>query len=232
MHFTAAQYWAAPRDDKGLGANESGAAGQPTAGGRIGLYGGSFNPPHEGHLLVAGTALQRLKLDAVWWLVTPGNPLKDNSSLASLNRRIGESEALIRQSPLADKIYVTAFEQTLGARGSADLLDFLIPANPNTHFVWIMGADNLADFHHWHNWRHIMEIAPIAVINRPGFDDADKAPAAQAFAEARLNETEAANLALRKPPAWLFIHGRKSYLSSTLLRKREKAVKDSKTVLK
>lgn len=210
----AARYLAAPQGDNGLGGAKSG-----TAGKRIGLYGGSFNPPHKGHLLVAETALKKLKLDCVWWLVSPGNPLKDISGLAPLRERIKAAEELIGA---AAQMRITAFEQSLGVCGTAAMLRFITAANPRTHFVWIMGADNLANFHLWQDWRGIMETVPVAVVDRPHFADAAGSAAAREFAAARLDERRAADLAAAPAPAWLLLHGRRSYLSSTLLREREK----------
>jgi len=208
----AAKYLLVPQGDKGL-------SGEATAGRRIGLYGGSFNPPHKGHILVAQMALDRLKLDEVWWLVSPGNPLKDNSGLPPLVARIKAAAALTAANP---RIKLTGFEQILGNHSTAPMLRYIAAANPLTHFVWIMGADNLQYFHLWQDWRQIMATMPLAVINRPHFADADKSPAAEAFAAARINEAQAAQLADMPPPAWVFLHGRHSYLSSTLLRARRK----------
>ncbi|KAA6405117.1 nicotinate-nucleotide adenylyltransferase [Candidatus Tokpelaia sp.] len=224
----AAHYLAVPLKDKGLpperdshsagqGAGAKGIIGG-TKGKAVGLYGGSFNPPHEGHLLVAETALQYLRLDTLWWLVSPGNPLKDTAGLAPLPQRIAASRALITDP----RIQVTAFEAALAAKNSAAMLRFIVQANPHTHFVWIMGADNLADFHLWQDWRQIMQTLPLAVIDRPNFSAADKAPAAREFAAARVSEKAAATLAEQKAPAWLFIHGRRSPLSSTMLRQSRK----------
>jgi len=208
----AAQYRRVPVQDQGL----SGPGGG-TAGKAVGLYGGSFNPPHAGHVLAAETALQVLRLDYVWWLVSPGNPLKDKSGLAPAAERIAASEALITDP----RIQVTAFEAELPAAGSSAMLRFIVEANPQTRFVWLMGADNLADFHLWQDWRRIMQTLPIAVIDRPHFSAAVQAPAAQEFAAARLEEKAAASLAGHKAPAWLFIHGRRSALSSTMLRQQQ-----------
>lgn len=222
MQPVAAKYLAMPAKDKGL------APGAGTAGKRIGLYGGSFNPPHDGHLLVAETAWQRLRLDAVWWLVSPGNPLKDKSGLAPLGARIAACEKLIGAEKRRGRpqFQVTAFEQMLPAgTHSAAMLLALAAANPQTHFVWVMGADNLQNFHLWQDWRAILAAVPLAVIDRPGFSRADKAPAAAEFAAARLAEGDAPALAAASPPAWLFIRGQQSHLSSTLLREKRQAAK-------
>ena len=186
-------------------------------GAKIGLFGGSFNPPHAGHVLVAELALERLGLDQVWWMVTPGNPLKDVRELAPLSKRIALSEALMRDK----RIHVTAFEAVYHVRYTADTLALVRKHNPDMHLVWIMGADNLMNFHHWQEWDEIARTYPIAVINRPGSNmAAEDSVMAQQFDAARLPETEASRLAVTPAPAWVFIHGPQSDLSSTQLRRQ------------
>lgn len=187
-------------------------------GEKIGLFGGSFNPPHAGHVLVAELALERLKLDQIWWMVTPGNPLKDVSELARLSERISLSEQLITDK----RIHVTAFEASFQVRYTADTLALVRKHNPDMHLVWIMGADNLNNFHHWQEWDEIARTYPIAVINRPSANmAAEDSVMAQEFISARLPETDAAKLALMQAPAWVFIHGPQSELSSTQLRRQK-----------
>lgn len=187
---------------------------------RIGLFGGSFNPPHEGHLLVARTALRRLKLDRVWWLVTPGNPLKDVSGLPSQAERMEACRAMIGHDP---RIVVSGLEAAIGTRYTQETLAFLQARCPNVKFVWLMGADNLASFHRWQKWRDIALNVPVAVIDRPGSTlRAVASPAARAFATARIAERDAGRLALMPAPAWVFLHGRRSDLSSTRLRAAHK----------
>lgn len=183
---------------------------------RVGLFGGSFDPPHEGHLHVARLALRRLRLDRVWWLVTPGNPLKDHSRLAPLAERLAAARALARDP----RIVVTDIEARIGGGYTVDALRFLRRRCPGTRFVWIMGADGLADFHRWKGWREIAALAPIAVVDRPGQTlRAKAAPAARALADRRLPEASAARLAASPPPAWTFLHGSRSTLSSTAIRR-------------
>ncbi|OYU47638.1 MAG: nicotinic acid mononucleotide adenylyltransferase [Rhizobiales bacterium PAR1] len=185
---------------------------------RIGLFGGSFNPPHEGHLLVARTALKRLKLDRVWWLVTPGNPLKEIAGLPSQAERMAQCRALIGPDP---RIIVTGIEAEIGTRYTEETIRFLKSRCPGVNFVWLMGADNLASFHRWRNWRAIAGAVPMAVIDRPGSTlRAASSRAAQTFSAARRNEREAAHLATMPAPAWVFLHGRRSEASSTALRAR------------
>jgi nicotinate-nucleotide adenylyltransferase len=187
------------------------------AGQTIGLLGGSFNPPHGGHLLASRLALTRLGLSRVWWLATPGNPLKNAADLAALRVRIEAAQALIQDPHIA----VTGFESEIGARYTADTLRFLKRRAAGARFVWIMGADNLAQFHRWREWREIAGMVPILVVDRPGASFAAlSSRAAQALARWRLPESEAGRLAFLKPPAWIFLHGPRSGESSTALRRR------------
>jgi len=182
---------------------------------RIGLFGGSFNPPHEGHLHVGRMALARLRLDHLWWLVTPGNPLKEHDGLASLEKRLEAARRLARHPRIA----VTDVEAQLGVRYTIDTIRELRTRCPTVSFVWIMGADGLASFHRWGHWREIARLVPIAVIDRPGLTlKAMRSTAAQALAEFRIRESAAATLAARHPPAWVFLHGPRSNLSSTAIR--------------
>lgn len=182
---------------------------------RIGLFGGTFDPPHRAHLAASLLALKRLQLDRVWWLVTPGNPLKDTDGLAPLAERMAAAQALTRDP----RIEVTGFEADLGVRYSYDTVVYLTARCPGVRFVWIMGADNLRGFHRWQKWRGIADLIPIAVIDRLGPSlYSVGSVAGQALARARIPESAAASLADRRPPAWVFLHGLKSPLSSTALR--------------
>ncbi|MBV8751582.1 MAG: nicotinate-nucleotide adenylyltransferase [Hyphomicrobiales bacterium] len=182
---------------------------------KIGLLGGSFNPPHEAHRAVSQLALRRLGLDRVWWLVSPGNPLKDTRGLSPLAERM----AAARRIAAHPRIDVTDLEAAIGTRFTADTIVWLKRRFPAVRFVWIMGADNLAQFDRWQNWRAIAEAVPIAVVDRFGASYAATAsPAAQALAAARIRERDARSLPDRKPPAWVYIHGLKSPLSSTSIR--------------
>ena len=182
---------------------------------QVGLFGGSFNPPHAGHRLVAEIALRRLRLDQLWWMVTPGNPLKSKRELAPLAERIRLSETIARDP----RIKVTAFEAAHRIRYTADTLALVRAKNPGVDFVWIMGADSLRDFHRWQRWRQIMLTFPIAVIDRPGSTLSFlSSAAAKTFDYARVDERGAPRLARMKAPAWTFIHGPRSSLSSTAIR--------------
>ena len=182
---------------------------------KIGLLGGSFNPPHQGHREISLTALKRLGLDRIWWLVTPGNPLKDTKELPDNEQRV----ALAQKIADHPRISVTAFEAAAGLKYSCDTIAYLKRECPGVSFVWIMGADNLKNFHHWKNWQDIFLMLPIAVIDRGGIRlSATSSPAANRFARARISESQAMSLAERNAPAWTYLHGIKSPLSSTALR--------------
>nr|WP_234794569.1 nicotinate-nucleotide adenylyltransferase [Xaviernesmea oryzae] len=181
----------------------------------VGLFGGSFNPPHAGHQLVADIALRRLRLQQLWWMVTPGNPLKSRSNLAPLSERIAASEAMVHDP----RIKVTAFEASLPASFTAQTIERIRARNPAVRFIWIMGADNLMSFDRWQRWREIVGKVPIAVIDRPGATLSYlSSKMARTFDYARVDEEDAATLAFRRAPAWTFIHGPRSPLSSTALR--------------
>jgi nicotinate-nucleotide adenylyltransferase len=182
---------------------------------RIGLLGGSFNPPHQGHALVTRLALTRLRLDRVWWLVTPGNPLKSKAALAALQARVEAARRLVA----GPRVEVTDIEAQIGARYTYDTLAWLTRRAPQVQFVWIMGADNLGQFHLWRHWRAIADLTPIAIVDRPGSTlRAMSSRAAIALAPWRVPEREAPRVACLAPPAMIFLHGPRSELSSTLLR--------------
>jgi len=132
----------------------------------IGLLGGSFNPAHGGHRRISLFAMKALKLDAMWWLVSPGNPLKDGGDMAPLRARLASARKVARRS----RIVPTAIEARLRTRYTVDTLKALRRRYPQYRFIWIMGADNLAQFHRWKDWRGIARLMPIAVMVRPGYD--------------------------------------------------------------
>jgi nicotinate-nucleotide adenylyltransferase len=182
---------------------------------RIGLFGGTFDPPHLAHLGASLLAMKRLKLDRMWWLVTPGNPLKDTRGLRPLALRMADARELAGHP----RIDVTGLEAVINTRYTYDTLEFLVRRCPRVHFVWVMGADNLRSFYRWQNWRGIANLLPMAVVDRMGsslYATGGRAP--QALARYRLPEHLATELAGRKPPVWVYLHGLKSPLSSTALR--------------
>jgi nicotinate-nucleotide adenylyltransferase len=182
---------------------------------RIGLFGGTFDPAHEAHRAACLFAMRRLGLDRVWWLVTPGNPLKDTNGLAPIGERVAAARALAHHP----RIDVSDLEAKLGTSYTYETISYLVRECPGVRFVWIMGADNLRSFHRWQRWRDIADLVPIAVIDRLGPSLYAMASAAgQTLARFRIPESAAQTLPERKPPAWIFLHGLKSPLSSTALR--------------
>jgi nicotinate-nucleotide adenylyltransferase len=187
---------------------------------RIGLFGGSFDPPHEGHLEVSRVALRVLRLDQVWWLVSPHNPLKANAPSDDLHRRIAAARALANHP----RIKVTGIEAALGTRYTAETLGRLLPRLRGVRCVWMMGADNLASFHRWRGWKDIARAIPIAVFNRPGSTlDALASPAALSLWPYRHAPSEAGRLAAIPPPAWVFLPSPYVAISSTELRAARRA---------
>ena len=184
------------------------------AGMVIGLLGGSFDPAHEGHVHITREALKRIGIDRVWWLVSPGNPLKARQP-APMADRLAHARALICDP----RVVVTDLEARLGTVYTADTIARLQAIYPGVAFVWLMGADNLVQFHKWGRWREIMAMVPVAVLARPGAGlKARLSVAAQVFAGNRVGRGE--NLARRKAPAWVFVNLPMNDASSTEIRNR------------
>lgn len=184
---------------------------------RVGLYGGSFNPAHEGHAHVAETARKRLKLDHVIWLVSPQNPLKSSHETASLAERM----AGVRRYARGRSMIVSAAETRIGSAYTIDTLRVLKARFPGVRFVWIMGADSLAGFHRWRGWTEIMRGAPVAVVSRPWISLKSRfSPAARRFARSRRPISQAPLLPGAAPPRWVFLTGPLNFQSSTALRER------------
>ncbi len=187
------------------------------AGLRIGLMGGSFNPPHAGHVAVARAAMRRLELDRLWLLVSPGNPLKSHNELARLDDRVTSLQRLLHSR----RMLATGIEARLGTRYTVDTLAVLRRRFPAARFVWVMGADGLAEMHRWRNWREIASLVAIAVVDRPGWRfKALASPAARTLARSRLDERLAARLPFIEPPAWTYLSIRLSPQSSSAIRAR------------
>ncbi len=174
---------------------------------RIGLLGGSFNPAHEGHVYASLLALRKLKLDYVWWLVSPGNPLKSTADLADMLTRFGTAAEIARDP----RIKVSDIEARIGTRYTIDTLKALTRRFPNVRFVWLMGSDNLAQFARWRRWQEIARLVPIAVIRRPG----------SALASLKAAPVRRFGLAphLKAPPAIVMLDGPRNRQSSTALRR-------------
>ena len=187
---------------------------------KVGLYGGSFNPAHEGHAHVAETARQRLGLDRVIWLVAPQNPLKSSAETQPLDARLAGVRALARDRGMI----VSDVEARLGTRYTLDTILALKARFPGVRFVWIMGADSLAGFHRWRGWTQIMRALPVAVVSRPWISlKSRSSPAARRFAAARIPFGRAKSLADHPAPAWVFLYGPLNFQSSTALRERMRA---------
>jgi len=184
------------------------------AGQVIGLLGGSFDPAHSGHVHITKAALKRFGLDRVWWLVSPGNPLKARGP-APLDQRIAHARSLVDDP----RITVTGIESRIGTRYTAETLQALQRLYPGVTFVWLMGADNLTQFDQWENWRWIMENVPIGVLARPGDrTTARHAKAADIYRHARLRGPASPTLAWGPAPRWSFINIPMNNSSSTQIR--------------
>ncbi|MEM1106812.1 MAG: nicotinate-nucleotide adenylyltransferase [Pseudomonadota bacterium] len=188
----------------------------PYAGLRLGLFGGSFHPAHGGHRHVAVTALKRLGLDAVWWSVAAGNPLK--SDHGPFQTRLTSARELAAHPAMR----VTALEQAFGTRYTADLLARLMPRLAGARPVWIMGGDNLATFQAWGRWTQIAETLPLCIVARPGSSPrAGLSVFAQRYRAARLPEYAARALPTRVPPAWVYLKAPLQDISSSWLRAQD-----------
>ena len=186
-------------------------------GQRIGLLGGSFNPAHEGHMHLSQLAFRHLRLDQIWWLVSPQNPLKASAGMASLEDRMSKARAVAKHR----RISVTDIETQLGTQFTADTLQALKKRFPGGHFVWLMGADNLAQIDQWKNWTSIFMTVPVAIFARPTYSlRAENAKAVRRFSRSRVDRSNAKRLADMKPPAWAFLKTPLSSISATEIRSR------------
>lgn len=195
--------------------------GRRTTRRAIGLLGGSFNPAHEGHRMISLIALKRLRLDEVWWLVSPQNPLKATDGMAPFAERISTAQAVANHR----RIRVTDLEAQLGTHYTVDTLRRLAARRRGYGFVWLMGADNLVQFPKWEGWKEIFHTVPIAVFDRPTYSlRALSGVAATRFARFRIVERAARELAWKSPPVWVFLHSRLNPVSATEIRARETAI--------
>lgn len=182
---------------------------------RIGLLGGSFNPAHEGHLHISREALKRLKLNRVWWLVSPRNPLKEPSTLAAFSKRLSGA----RTCAAGASVDVLDFEEQEGFHHTIDTLRALRAAHPKVNFVWLMGADCFIDCPRWKEWETIFATVPIAVFTRPGYSlQALNSLAARRFHKWRVPASRASVLATTTPPAWVYLEGPQTAVSASALR--------------
>lgn len=185
-----------------------------TPGQVIGLLGGSFDPPHAGHVHITQEAIKRFGLDQVWWLVSPGNPLKSHGP-ASLSRRMAAARKIVDHP----RVHISDFEALSGTRYTAETVSALQAARPNVRFVWLMGADNLAQFHRWKDWQEVFARVPIGVLARPEERvEARTAKAARVFRSARVHSRASQMLGQSEAPAWCFVNVPMRDISSTRLR--------------
>ena len=199
----------------------------PAAAGRVGLLGGSFNPAHSGHLHISRLALEILELDAVWWLVSPQNPLKPASEMAPLPDRLASARDV---GAAEERVRVTAIEREMGTRYTVDTLTALKRQYPDTRFAWVMGADNLAEVHRWKDWPEIFARIPVAVFDRPTYSfGALQSPAARRFAGDRLGRSRARTLVEEDPPAWVFLWTAFDPASATAIREGAAIREETKT---
>ncbi|MEM8578104.1 MAG: nicotinate-nucleotide adenylyltransferase [Pseudomonadota bacterium] len=185
-----------------------------TSGQIIGLLGGSFDPAHEGHVHITRQAIARFGLTQCWWLVSPGNPLKARGP-APLAQRLARARAVMRDP----RVTVTDIEARLGTRYTAQTLAALRARYPGVRFVWLMGADNLAQLHLWQDWHAIMRSVPVGVLARPGMRiSARRSRAAQFYAEGRISGRASHLLGMARAPAWCFVNVPMTPASSTAIR--------------
>ena len=191
--------------------------GNAVAGLRIGLLGGSFNPAHDGHRHISVLALKLLDLDELWWMVSPQNPLKSTDDMAPFEERLAQA----RETARDPRIRVTGIETRLNTRYTADTLHSLRTRFPHTRFVWLMGADNLAQIPHWERWTEIFQAVPIAVFDRATYSfRALAGKAARRYAKRRISTRDAAALADLTAPAWVYFHARRHPASASSIRAR------------
>ena len=182
----------------------------------VGLFGGSFDPPHKGHSLVSARLQTALCLDMVWWLVAPQNPLK-RASPEAMEKRLKACQDLV--GPSNNRVYISDEETHLGTRNTVDTIRKLKQLYPQVRFIWLMGSDNMASLHRWKDWQVLMHDVPMAIYPRPGYVvKAGLSPAAQQFGDYRIAADQATNLKNIDAPAWVILTGKMDDISSTTLR--------------
>ena len=191
-------------------------AGPPLT--RTGLLGGSFNPAHGGHRAISLSVASALGLDDIWWLVSPGNPLKPAAGMAPYAARLASARRQARRSI----IRASDIEARMGTRYTIDTLTALVRRYPKRRFVWIMGADNIAQFHHWRDWRRIARLMPIAVVARPGYEAMTIATPATVWLRRFVHRaSEVKHWTAWRPPALVLLHFRPDQSSATALRRAD-----------
>jgi nicotinate-nucleotide adenylyltransferase len=206
------------RINRPLGANpiKRDIAPRPAVRRRIGLLGGSFNPAHEGHRSVSLQAMKQLRLDQVWWLVSPQNPLKERSGMAAFENRLASAQSVAAGHP---GLVVTDLEQRLGTRYSIETLRWLT-RRCRARFVWLIGADILLQLPQWRGWHRLVGLVPIAVVDREPYSyQALAGRMARRYAASRWPERDAPGLADGDPPAWVYLRLRRQRVSSTAIRR-------------
>lgn len=184
-------------------------------GRKIGIFGGSFNPAHEGHLHLSLTAIKALDLDEVWWLISPQNPLKPRDETVSIQQRLVQAQNIAKHP----KIKFTYFEQYLKSKHTSHTISYLNSRAPNAHFVWLMGADNLSNISYWKNWQTIFNAIPIAVFDRSGKHLSSITSKAACYFKAHRKPNNSSQiLALQTTPAWCFIRIKRINRSSSAIR--------------
>lgn len=209
-----------PGSGPGRARSPSAEAGDKPGRRVIGLLGGSFNPAHAGHRHISLMALKRLRLDEVWWLVSPQNPLKPTDGMAPFGERLAGAKALARHP----RIRVTGIEAGLRTTYTAETLRRLARRLPRLRFIWLMGADNLAQIHQWRDWQQIFHTVAVAIFARPSYClRALASTAAHRFARNRMPESASGTVRRQRPPAWVFLVGPLSPLSATAIRARRRS---------
>ena len=186
---------------------------------RVGLLGGSFNPAHEGHLHISSLALKKLKLDELWWLVSPGNPLKSKLGMAPFKQRLKVANHVAASNPY---IIVSDIEKSLLTCHTVDTVQLLKDEFPNISFVWVMGADLLVQLPHWKRWRKLFKMVPIAIFARPAYSARIlTGKVARHFNQARVSRCRIGSLVNMRPPAWVYVRSRLNNQSATNIRARD-----------